>query len=64
MARSAELRRLPCGVIRAITPDEAVRVRPLQSRCQVRSEPAWGARTDSQARSMSTQRLKNGVVKS
>ena len=33
--------------------DEAIRVCALQSRCQVRSEPAWVARMDSRTRSMS-----------
>ena len=33
--------------------DEAIRVCALQSRCQVRSEPAWVARMDSRIRSMS-----------
>lgn len=32
--------------------DEAIRVCAPQSRCQVRSEPTWVARMDTQTRSM------------
>ena len=45
--------------------DEAVRVCALQSRCQVRSEPAWSlAWIHGHGQCRPRQRLKNGVVRS